>query len=174
MGSRLVWFVLGILGAMVLFSVGTYAFVRSGGVPMATTAAELPFEHALARLALRASFKSALGLKSPAPADEPNLLNGAEVYQRNCAVCHGAPGVAPTAIARGMFPVPPQLFTADEMITEDPEGETYWKVTHGIRLTGMPGFESTLSDTERWQTAMLLAKADKLPASVQAALRQRQ
>jgi mono/diheme cytochrome c family protein len=172
MVSRLGWFVLGVLASIVLLSAGTYAFVRGGGVPMATTAAPLPFEHALARLALRASLKSALRLKNPTPADETNLMAAARVYQRHCAICHGVAGTAPTAIAKGMFPAPPQLFTKDDMITEDPDGEIYWKVTHGIRLTGMPGFENTLTDTERWQTTILLSKADKLPEAVQVALHQ--
>jgi thiosulfate dehydrogenase len=171
MASRLGWFALGIVGAIVLGGVGAYAFVRGGGVPMATTAAPLPFEGAMARLALRASVASSLGLKNPRPLDETNLLAGAHVYHQSCAVCHGAPDTAPTAIAKGMFPDPPQFFTAEGMMTGDPQGETYWKVTHGIRLTGMPGFESTLSDTERWQVTLLVASADKLPAAVQAALR---
>lgn len=56
------------------------------------------------------------------------------------------------------------------MVTDDPEGVTYWKVTHGIRLSGMPGFESTLSDTQRWQVTMLAAHADKLSRAVEAAV----
>jgi mono/diheme cytochrome c family protein len=69
-----------------------------------------------------------------------------------------------------MFPKPPQLFTPDEMVTDDPEGVTFWVVTHGIRLSGMPGFGATLSETERWQVTLLVAHADKLPPAVQAAL----
>jgi thiosulfate dehydrogenase len=171
MSSRLGWFVLGIDAAVLLAGAGAYAFLRAGGVSMATTAPPLPLEHAVARLALRASFRNSLALKNPRPLDDTNLVAGAQVYQRNCAVCHGAAGTAPTAVAKGMFPPPPQLFEARDMITEDPEGEIYWKVTHGIRLTGMPGFESTLSDTERWQLTMLMAHADKLPAAALAALR---
>jgi len=56
------------------------------------------------------------------------------------------------------------------MVTGDPEGVTYWKVTHGIRLSGMPGFGGALSDTTRWQLTMLVAHADKLSPTVQAAL----
>ena len=69
-----------------------------------------------------------------------------------------------------MFPAPPQLFETKGMVTDDPEGVTYWKVTHGIRLSGMPGFGTTLSDTKRWQTTMIVAHADKLSPPVQAAL----
>src|SRR5436309_14225445 len=171
MASRFVWFVLGIIESIVCVSFGTYVLLRGGGISMATTAAPLPLEHAIARLALHASFKSALLLKNPRPVDETNLIAGAHVYQQNCLVCHGGPGTTPTAIAKGMFPEPPQLFTPRDMITEDPHGEIYWKVTHGIRLSGMPGFERTLSDTERWQVTMLLANADKVSPALQTALR---
>ena len=92
---------------------------------MATTTAPLPFERAVASLALSASVKSSLGLKNPRPLDEINLMAGAHVYQQTCAICHGAPGAAPTAVAKGMFPNPPQLFTTSDMVTDDPEGETY-------------------------------------------------
>jgi mono/diheme cytochrome c family protein len=96
------------------------------------------------------------------------MLAGANAYKEHCALCHGAPGQPRTAISKGMFPSPPQLFEED-MVTDDPEGVTYWKVTHGIRLSGMPGFGNTLSDTQRWQVTMLVAHADKLSRAVQAA-----
>jgi mono/diheme cytochrome c family protein len=170
MTSRLGWFVLGIAAAIVLFGVGAYAFIWSGGMPMATTAAPLPLEQTVANLALHASFHSSLTLKNPTPLDETNLMAGARVYHQNCAICHGAPDAGPTAIAKGMFPSPPQLLTSSDMITDDPQGETYWKVTNGIRLTGMPGFGGTLTDAERWQVTMLATNADKLSAAVRAAL----
>jgi len=56
------------------------------------------------------------------------------------------------------------------MVTGDPEGVTYWKVTHGIRLSAMPGFGGALSDTTRGQLTMLVAHADKLSPAMQAAL----
>ena len=74
-----------------------------------------------------------------------------------------------TAIARGEFPVPPQLFPG-KSVTDDPPGETFWKVANGIRLTGMPSFKQSLSETQMWQISLTLAKADKLPNSVTARL----
>jgi mono/diheme cytochrome c family protein len=55
-------------------------------------------------------------------------------------------------------------------VTDDEPGETYWKIFNGIRLTGMPGFSKSLNETQIWQVALLLANADKLPASAKAAL----
>jgi len=33
-------------------------------------------------------------------------------------------------------------------------------------MTGMPGFEKTLSTTQMWQVSLLCANADKMPAAV--------
>ena len=41
----------------------------------------------------------------------------------------------------------------------------------GIRLTGMPGYSKSLTDSEMWQVSLLLLHADKVSASVQQALR---
>jgi mono/diheme cytochrome c family protein len=61
-----------------------------------------------------------------------------------------------------MYPDPPKLMEGMG-VTDDPPQETYWKVSGGIRMTGMPGFNKTLSTTEMWQVSLLLANADKLP-----------
>jgi len=74
------------------------------------------------------------------------------------------------AAAKGMFPPPPQLFDKDDMVTDDPVGTTFWKVDSGIRLTGMPGFNKSLTKNQIWQVSMLLAGADKLPPPTKAAL----
>lgn len=165
-------FLSGIAAAIVLAIGGVYLLVKSGGVPMETTAASLPFEETLAKMAIRASIGDAGAQKNPVPFNETNLLAGVQLFKQNCAGCHGIPGRPRSNAAKGMFPPPPQLFTTDEMVTDDPEGVTYWKVTHGIRLSGMPGFGASLSDTERWQVTMLVAHADKLSPAVQAAISQ--
>jgi len=56
------------------------------------------------------------------------------------------------------------------MVTDDPVGESFWKVQNGIRLSGMPGFKQSLSETQMWQVSALLAKADQLPPEVTAKL----
>ncbi len=168
--SRLLWFVLGTVGALVALVAGSYAFLVSGGVSMETTASPLPLERRVANLALHASLGNAAQQHNPLPADDTNMVAGAQTYRTHCAICHGRPGGSRSDIARGMFPDPPQLFQEKDMVTDDPEGITYWKVTHGIRLSGMPGFSSTLPETARWQVTMLVAHADKLSPAVQAAL----
>jgi len=103
------------------------------------------------------------------PADEKNLMEGAKVYKENCAVCHGLPGQAPTAIADGMAPRPPQLFKGTG-VTDDEEWESYWKAESGIRMTGMPGFKGKLTEPQIWQVVVLLKNADKISPAVRAEL----
>src|SRR5208337_2637179 len=93
----------------------------------------------------------------------------AKVYKEHCAVCHGLPGEPKTAIADGMFPPPPQLFRGTG-VTDDEAWETYWKVSGGLRMTGMPGFSEHLGETKMWQVSVLLKNADKISSAVKAEL----
>src|ERR1700720_4590425 len=170
MSSRLLSFFLGIVTAFAALGGGAYLFVRAGGVPMDTSAKPLPLEKTVAGLALRASIGNAAGEKDPLPVNDANMLAGLDQYKEHCTVCHGIPGRPRTAISRGLFPQPPQLFEKGEMGAGEPEGITYWKVTHGIRLSGMPGFGGALSNTQRWQETMLGASAARLSPTVHAAL----
>ena len=162
-------FVVGIIVGVILVPACLYLYFASGSAPVATSAPPMPFEKSLARMALHARMKKEVRQNPTFNADEAALLSGATVYKDNCAVCHGLPGQKKTNIAAGMYPPPPQLFRG-KGVTDDTPGETYWKVSNGIRLTGMPGFKSTLSDDNMWQVSFLLAKAHELPASVQESL----
>jgi mono/diheme cytochrome c family protein len=170
MSSRIGWFVLGIVATLVGIVAGGYLFIRAGGARMETSAKPLPLEQTIAGMAIRASLGNARDTKDPLPVDDTNMLAAADLYSENCSMCHGIPGRPPSSITKGMFPQPPQLFEKDDMVTRSPEGVTFWIVTHGIRLSGMPGFEKTLSTTQRWQLTMLVSHADKLSPAVRKAL----
>ena len=159
----------GIILTVLLIVGGAYKYFAGGYAPVATAAKPMPFEKTLAGMALQARIDKEMPKTVPIEATEANLMAGAALYQQHCAVCHGLPGAPKTAIAQGMFPRPPQLFQG-KGVTDDEPGETYWKVANGIRLTGMPGFGSTLKDEQIWQVSLLLAKANELPAPVKSAL----
>jgi thiosulfate dehydrogenase len=131
---------------------------------VATSSTPMPFEKMLAKMALHAHMQKEMPKSSPIPADEAAFVAGAQIYKDDCAVCHGVPGQAQTAIAQGMFPKPPKLMEGTG-VTDDPPEESYWKVAGGIRMTGMPGFDKLLSSTQIWQVSLLIANADKLPQS---------
>ncbi len=90
---------------------------------------------------------------------EQNLLRGVQLFGQNCAVCHGSSqGTASASpIAKGLYQKPPQFAT--DGVEDDSEGVSFWKIKHGIRLTGMPSFASSLSDQDIW-TIALFSQAD--------------
>ena len=159
-------FILGIIFTLVCFAAGAYIYFARGYAPVATSAPAMPFEKVLAKKALDAHIEKFAPKNAPIRADDAAYSAGAAIYKMNCAVCHGLPGAPQTPIAKGEYPNPPQLF-AGHGVTDDAAGETYWKVANGIRLTGMPAFSQSLSETQMWQVSLLLKNADKLPASVQ-------
>ena len=162
-------FILGIIFTVVVIAAGIYFYFATGSAPIATAAQAMPFEKMLANKGLHARVEKEMPKTVPIAADEAAYAAGAMIYRDNCAVCHGLPNQPKTAIAAGEYPAPPQLFQG-KGVTDDPAGETYWKLANGIRLTGMPGFGNSLSTTQMWQVSLLLANADKLPANVHQAL----
>lgn len=163
-------FIFGLIIGLLLPAVCGYFYIKAGKMPVATASAPLPMEEKIAHMALRARMEKEMPKDSPVPADEPNMTNGAHLYVENCAFCHGFPEQTASNAAKGMFPLPPQLLSHDEMVTDDPVGATYWTVSNGIRLTGMPGFTDLLTPTQMWQIAQMLAHADKLPDQTKAVL----
>jgi thiosulfate dehydrogenase len=155
-------FVFGLIVGVVLVPLCGYFYFGSGAVPVATSAPPMPFETMLAHKALDARISKEMPTSVPVQADDANLTAGADVYRHHCAMCHGLPGQPEGPIAKGMFPHPPKL-TEGKGVTDDEPGETYWKVANGIRLSGMPSFKPSLSDTEMWQVSLMCAHADKLP-----------
>jgi thiosulfate dehydrogenase len=153
-----------IVGVFILPLFG-WLYFRFGYAPVATAEPPIPFEKSLARMALHARIEKEAPKTVPIAATTDNYMAGAHIYRTHCAVCHGLPGQAVSATSKGMFPRPPELFKGHG-VTDDPAGETYWKVNNGIRLTGMPAYGGSLSKDEMWQVSLLLANADKLPPQV--------
>ncbi len=129
-------FVVGILIGVVLVAAGAWFYFTTGWAPVAVSDPPMLLEKKLAHGALNARIgKDPHSDPAPVAANEATYLAGADVYKQNCAVCHGLPGEAQNAIAKGMFPKPPELFHGTG-VTDDPAWETYWKAKNGIRLTG--------------------------------------
>lgn len=162
-------FIVGLILGLLVMPFGAYLYFTGGSAPVATTDSDMPFEKFFAKKALSARIAKEMPKSVPIQPTEANHLAGAELYKQHCAVCHGVPLTPKTAIAAGMYPQPPRLLEG-KGVTDDEPGESYWKIANGIRLTGMPGFSKSLSETQMWQIALLVANADKLPASVKAAL----
>lgn len=163
-------FIIGIVIGILIVPAVFYLYCASGHAPVATASSPMPFEKFFAKTALHATIRREAPKTHSKKASEAELSAGVDVYQHNCAVCHGLPAESPSNVAKGMFPRPPQLFEPSHMVTDDPAGVTYWKAKHGIRLSGMPGFDGLLTNEQLWNVSLLLANADSLPPNVKKSL----
>jgi mono/diheme cytochrome c family protein len=94
--------------------------------------------------------ESARQLKNPLASTEENFTGGRILYNQHCASCHGEDGKALTEAASTMKARPADLTTAHNIT----DGEIYWVATNGIKESGMPSFQSKLSERERWRVAL--------------------
>lgn len=164
-------FLIGLIVGIVLVFVSVYCYFRFGSAPVAVAAPPMPFEKVFADMALQAAIRNEAPKNAPFQPVEADFQTAARLYREHCAMCHALPDGVRTAVSNGEFPKAPLLMKG-KGVTDDPPGETYWKVKNGIRMTGMPSFSQALSDRHLWDIAFLCAQADKLPASAQTILNQ--
>ena len=163
-------FFAGILIGLLILPAALYLYVAAGYAPVATADAALPMETFFAKIGRKSRIKAEQPKRDLSTFSSADLQAGADIYQKDCAFCHGLPNQPKSDAAKGMFPHAPQLLEKDDMVTDDPVGESFWKVKNGIRLSGMPGFKDALSETQMWQVSALLAKADQLSPEAKAKL----
>jgi thiosulfate dehydrogenase len=160
--------VAGVALTLAVALMSAYFLVQSGLIPANADAKPGWLETWMARTSLDATLRRyAPTDPNPVELTEQNLLDGVHLYAQNCAVCHGSAkgDASPSPIAKGLYQKPPQLATNG--VEDDSEGVSFWKVKHGIRLTGMPSFGYSLSDQQIWTLALFLKHMDKLPPAVQ-------
>jgi len=159
------------LGAAGTVAAGLAAFyfvAATGSIPANADAKPPAVEKWIARKALDAAIlRQAPKGPNPVALNDANLLAGIKLYAADCAVCHGAADGKASHIAHGLYQKAPQL--AKYGVEDDEDGETYWKLDHGIRMTGMPAFRETLSEDELWKIALFLKNMNSLPPGPQKA-----
>lgn len=168
-------FLVGLILGIILVPVAVLAYLKFGNVPVAVNDKPFPDEKLVTSVPLEARIDRELVKTPPIQPNEDTFVAGAHIYAEQCAVCHGLHN-KPSIVGTHEFPTAPALWEKHRHgdvvgVSDDPPGETYWKVANGIRLTGMPAYREMLSETQMWQVSLLLANADKpLPPSVIAIL----
>lgn len=76
--------------------------------------------------------------KNPVALTADVAAAGMAHYADHCAACHGNDGSGDTTIGIGMYPKPPDMrLPATQALTD---GELFYIIENGIRLTGMPAW----------------------------------
>ncbi len=83
--------------------------------------------------------------RNPISADGASLARGKNLYQANCASCHGAQGKGDGPAGKALNPKPADLAT---MAGRHPDGDFAWKIANG--RGPMPAWKGTLSEAQIW------------------------
>ena len=153
---------------LALAAAGGAVIVYSGAYNVGATRQHTQVVYSMLELAMQRSVQlRARNIETP-PLDDPQRIGrGAGIYRDNCAQCHGAPGVAPGDIGKGMQPVPGPLVAA--MQRWQPR-EVYWLTRHGIKMSGMPAWEFRMDDDALWDVVAFVQRLPNLTPNAYAEL----
>jgi len=103
------------------------------------------------------------GKKNPLPETDDVVSQGQQVFLGSCSLCHGADGRGGTSIGGHMDPPAMDLTSAHVQHWSD--GELFWIIQNGVRLTGMPAWKSSVSDDDTWKLARFIHNLPHLGAA---------
>jgi len=96
-------------------------------------------ETAIARTARKMAAPSGAHNQKNPIADSPDVQREARLhFADHCAICHSNDGSGDTMIGHGLYPKPPDLREQGTQNLSD--GDIFWIIQNGVRLTGMPAF----------------------------------
>ena len=154
-------FLLGFIAAVVIVLLAEFLWVRLGFVDPRADVPEGVLERRVAMPSLDASLDRHAGeAQNPVAATDANLLAGMKIYQTNCAGCHGDIRQPHGVFGDAFYPRAPQFM---EDAPDMPENQNFYMIQHGVRLSGMPAWKSSLKQQELWQVTTFLSHMDKLP-----------
>ena len=110
----------------------------------------------------------AKGISVPDLSGPEMLKTGMDHYAEMCVTCHGAPGVQPDEIAKGLWPRAPELART---VKEWTPAELFWITRNGVKFTAMPAWGPTHSDDKIWAIVAFLEKLPELSPAEYAAMR---
>ena len=151
--------ILGILLVLIVLALayGT-ALIRRG---FSTRDQPSALETALARAArdwaIPATAKAA---KNPFPSNAENLTDGMEHFADHCATCHANDGSGNTEIGQNLYPKPPDMRLAETQNMTD--GEIFYIINNGVRMTGMPGWGVSHGNDDTWKLVLFIRHLPQL------------
>ena len=106
----------------------------------------------------------AKNMKNPVPVTKENIQAGLDHFADHCATCHANNGSGDTLFGKGLYPKPPDMRSGHTQAMTD--GEIYYTIQNGIRLTGMPAFGENGSDNDEgtWQLVHFVRHLPQLSA----------
>jgi len=138
-----------VLALIVLAAYGNFMVRRGFSAKDEPSGAEKVIARAMRSLAIPSSAKSE---KNPLPASAENIHDGLEHFADHCATCHANDGSGKSDIGPNLYPKPPDMRSADTQNLSD--GEIYYIIANGVRLSAMPASDHTAEDN--WKLVLFI------------------
>jgi mono/diheme cytochrome c family protein len=150
-----------VITTLIVISVLFTAYIYSGMYDVSQITPHNALTKWMIRTTLHKSINSRLkDIQVPVLNDTANFAEGFEHYNEMCVMCHGAPGIDPDEMVKGLYPKPPKFYKADDQ--PDPD-ESFWIIKNGIKMTSMPAYGPTHDDKKIWAiTDFFLNKMSKM------------
>ena len=157
-----------LLGWLLLAAVIGLA-IWSGSYNVAAMNSPGKMEKSLAAFALSRAIQKRAPVKANPFTKPEDVRFGLVHYKENCLDCHGAPGVEESEFGQGLNPPAPDLTLPRMQRMRD--GELFWVVSNGIRMTGMPAFSPTHKEEEIWKIVAFVRHLPEVTAEEQKILK---
>ena len=160
---------LGILLGILIVALAVLLVFATGSWNIAASVAPGRLESKIALFAATRSIEKRAPNKTNPASGPATLRAGLGHFKENCVMCHGAPGVPEAELGMGLNPPAPDLTLPQ--IQKMTDGQLFWVVQNGIRMTGMPAFGPTHSEQQLWQIVAFIRHLPELTAAEQQVLK---
>jgi len=146
--------------AIVLIAV---TLVRIGSRGISARAQPGTVETVVARTMRRLAMpRTARELTNPVPKSSAVLAEGMAHYADHCAACHANDGSGKTEVGMGLYPKAPDMRLPATQSLSD--GELFYIIENGVRLTGMPGWATGTEEgkTSSWHLVHFIRELPRL------------
>jgi mono/diheme cytochrome c family protein len=134
--------------------------VRRGFSALATPSAIEEFAATAARkMAVPSAYRQ---LRNPITRSTENIRAGMEHFADHCAICHANDGGGHTLFGKGLYPKPPDMRAAGTQNKSD--GELYYTIENGVRLSGMAAFGEAHTAAQTWRLVLFIRHLPQITA----------
>ena len=141
------------------------AFIWMGSRGISAKARPGRVETVIARTMRRLAIpRSDRDLKNPVARSPEIIAEGMAHFADHCAACHANDGSGETEVGLGLYPKPPDMRREATQSLSD--GELFYIIENGVRLTGMPAWSTGTADgkTATWHLVHFIRELPRLTA----------
>jgi mono/diheme cytochrome c family protein len=96
------------------------------------------------------------------PANDETLQQGRQIYMQSCVLCHDSDGHSQTKLGQAMYP--PAMDLTSPHVQSWNDGELFWIIRNGVRMTGMPSWANDLSEDDTWKVVQFIRHIKEMNA----------